>query len=92
MQVERFGIAAFRSRQQLLRFDAALRRAGLDTEIVSTPSGITLSCGLSIKFNIEDIEAAVSEYATNNMTALIGFFTAEKDGQKIKLTRMLDEI
>ena len=33
---ETFGIGAFRSRQQVMRFDGALRRANIKSEIIST--------------------------------------------------------
>ena len=34
---ERFGIAAFRSRQQALRLEAALKKEGLPVRMISTP-------------------------------------------------------
>ena len=36
---ERFGIAAFRSRQQALRLEAALKKEGLPVRMISTPRG-----------------------------------------------------
>ena len=35
-----YGIAAFRSRQQVLRFEATLRRMGVPNRVVSTPRAI----------------------------------------------------
>ena len=35
---EQFGIAAFRSRQQVMQFERALRRAGVPASIVTTPA------------------------------------------------------
>ena len=37
---EIFGIASFRSRQQVMRFDAALRRAGVEHELHLFPRGV----------------------------------------------------
>ena len=34
---ETFGIASFRSRQQVMKFEAALRRAGVRVQIITTP-------------------------------------------------------
>jgi len=45
---ETFGIAAFRSRQQVFRFDSALRRSGINGRIISTPREIQVGCGLSV--------------------------------------------
>ena len=44
-------IAAFKSRSQLMSFDAAMRRAGIKTEIVPTPRAVALGCGLSAAFS-----------------------------------------
>ena len=38
---ERFGIAAFRSRQQALKLEAALKREGLPVRMISTPVSYT---------------------------------------------------
>ena len=45
-----FGVASFRSRTQVLRFEDALRRAGLSVGVVSTPREVAMGCGLSVRF------------------------------------------
>ena len=42
---DQYGIAAFRSRQQVLRFEDALRREGVQTSVVTTPRAVALGCG-----------------------------------------------
>ena len=37
-----FGIASFRSRTQVLRFEDALRRAGLESGVISTPREVAM--------------------------------------------------
>ena len=54
---EVFGIASFRSRQQVLKFEGALRRAGIHTSIITTPRDVSMGCGLSIRFELEDYPA-----------------------------------
>lgn len=51
---EVFGIAAFRSRQQVMNFEGALRRAGLRVKVISTPRDVAVGCGLSVRFEIAD--------------------------------------
>ena len=46
MNEELFGIAAFRSRQQVMRFEDTLRRAGLPVKVISTPRDVAV--GLSL--------------------------------------------
>ena len=48
-----YGVAAFRSRQQVLRFESALRQRGVPTGVVTTPRDISMGCGLSVRFPME---------------------------------------
>ena len=50
-----FGIAAFRSRQQVMNFEAILRRAGIAVRVMSTPRDVAVGCGLSVQFSVEDM-------------------------------------
>ena len=52
-------IAAFKSRSQLMSFDAAMRRAGIKTEIVPTPRAVALGCGLSAAFSKKALQTAI---------------------------------
>ena len=69
-----FGIAAFRSRQMVLRFDGALRRAGIASDIVSTPREVAVGCGLSVRFDLRDWNAVQTVYSQMPTGNLIGFY------------------
>jgi hypothetical protein len=69
-----FGIAAFRSRQMVLRFDGALRRAGIASDIVSTPREVAVGCGLSVRFDLRDWNAVQTVYRQMPTGNLIGFY------------------
>ena len=71
---ETFGIAAFRSRQQVMRFDAALRRAGIASDVISTPREIAVGCGLSVQFDLQDARAVTSIFRQAPSANLIGFY------------------
>ena len=43
--MESYGIAAFRSRQAVLRFEEMLRRAGVRAQVITTPRAVSLGCG-----------------------------------------------
>ena len=85
---ERYGIAAFRSRQQVLRFDAALRRGGIATRIVSTPRNVALGCGLSVSFAPEDARTVVDAVNRMRPENLIGVYMVERSGGRTKLTTL----
>lgn len=77
---ERFGIAAFRSRQQVLAFEQALRRAGVGASIVTTPRSIAVGCGLSVRFELADVQRVAAVYRAAQPANLIGFYQAQYDG------------
>ena len=71
---EAFGIAAFRSRQQVMRFDAALRRAGIPCDVISTPRDVAMGCGLSVQFDLRSARAVMNVYRQMPSANLIGFY------------------
>ena len=73
-QQEAFGVAAFSSRQQVMRFDSALRRKGLRVNIISTPKDVALGCGLSVQFDLSDTPAVMETYRQSRPGNLIGFY------------------
>ena len=75
-----YGIAAFRSRQQVLRFEDALRRGGIPSGIVTTPRAVALGCGLSVRFDIENAERVRTLLRRENPGNLIGMYRVEHTG------------
>ena len=75
---ETFAIAAFRSRQQVMRFDSALRRAGIRSEVISTPRDVAVGCGLSVRFALQDAQAALNVYQRARPGNLIGFYRVDR--------------
>lgn len=71
---EAFGIGAFRSRQQVLRFAGALERSGIRTQVISTPREVQVGCGLSVRFELGDATRVMDVYRRNNPGNLIGFY------------------
>lgn len=77
---EIYGVAAFRSRSQVFMFEGALRREGIPVRIVSTPRDISMGCGLSVRFRMEDQAAVMRVLRQVNTTNLIGLYRVESDG------------
>lgn len=77
---ESFGIAAFRSRQQVMRFENALRREGIFARVVTTPREVAMGCGLSVRFDIHDSQRVRNVYMRVNPGNLIGFYRVEYSG------------
>ena len=79
MKEEIFGMAAFRSRQQVMNFEAALRRVGVRTAIITTPRSVSVGCGLSVRFDLADLKAAAEVYRHTQPGNLIGFYQVHRD-------------
>ena len=75
---EVFGIAAFRSRQQVLRFESALKRAAVRVQVVSTPRDVAVGCGLSVRFDMHDADRVLGVYQKTQPGNLIGFYQVER--------------
>ena len=83
---EAYGVAAFRSRQNVLWFEQILRRHGVPVSVISTPRDISMGCGLSARFPLnraDDARRALREVNTLN---LIGLYRAEYDGNRLRVS------
>ena len=83
---EIFGIAAFRSRQQVMRFDSALNRAGIRSQVISTPRDVAVGCGLSVRFACSRLPFAAGLYNEEPQDNFIGFYVAELSDGKIRIS------
>lgn len=77
-----FGIAAFRSRQQVFQFDSALRRSGVHTQVISTPRDIQVGCGLSVRFDLQEKNRVMDVYRRHPPGNLIGFYSYTPSGPR----------
>ena len=82
---EVYGIAAFRSRQQVLRFEDVLRREGVNVRIVTTPRTVAMGCGLSVRFALEDPERVRAALRRANPGNLIGVYRVEQAGGRVNV-------
>ncbi len=83
---EVYGIAAFRSRQQVLHFEDTLRREGLHVGVVTTPRAIAMGCGLSVRFEIGDADKVRWLLRRTNPGNLIGLYRVDQSGQRPMIT------
>ena len=80
-----YGVAAFRSRQQVLRFEATLRQRGIPTQVVTTPRDISMGCGLSVRFPVKRVNEVRRALLAANPGNLIGLYRAEYDGGRLRV-------
>lgn len=79
---EQFGIASFRSRQQVMQLERALRQAGVPASIITTPRSVSVGCGLSVRFALQDTGDVYAVYRATRPGNLIGFYeVTRQDGR-----------
>ena len=84
--MESYGIAAFRSRQAVLRFDDQMRIAGLITHIITTPRAVSMGCGLSVRFDRCAMPIAMELQRSHPSPSFIGFYIAQRQDDKVRVT------
>jgi len=83
---ESFGIASFRSRQQVMAFERTLRRLGLSVSVITTPRAVALGCGLSVRFRLEDGQDVQDVYRVTGGSNLIGFYRVDREGGRLQVS------
>lgn len=81
-----YGIAAYRSRQQVLMLESVLRREGVNVKIVTTPREVSMGCGLSARFELSDAPHVARTVRRMNTGNLIGLYRVEYANGRTKLS------
>lgn len=81
-----YGIASFRSRQQVLRFEDSLHREGVSNSVMTTPREVAMGCGLSVRFDIKDADRVKNILRRDKPTNLIGVYRVEQTVGRPKLS------
>lgn len=81
-----YGIAAYRSRQQVIRMNELFRRNGISSQIVSTPKEISAGCGLSVRFDLQSASNVKRIVQREKSSNLIGLYMVRIENGKQKLS------
>lgn len=73
-----FGVITFKSTHYAIQADSAFKNEEISYRTIPTPREITKSCGLAIRFNLEDIEK-VKDIIDKNKLETEGLFKVVKD-------------
>ena len=82
---ERYGLAAYRSRTQVLRLEEQLRRMGVPAQAVTTPRAVAMGCGLSVRFPLEYSAQVRARVGAGDQSGLIGLYRVEREGARLNL-------
>lgn len=83
MAGESFGFAAYRSRQQTAALESALKKQGIRCRIINTPHELGMGCGLSVRFELNDLKLVRSVCDKLNQNALIGIYVGDYTDGKL---------
>ena len=80
-----FGLAVFRARTETVNFANLLKSYGVNVMIISTPRQINVSCGISVRFNPDQIEIAKNILARRKFNTFGGFYLVKQVGANLKI-------
>ena len=87
---ERYGLASYRSRTQVLRLEEQLRRMGVPAQAVTTPRVVAMGCGLSVRFPLEHSAQVRAAARSGGQSGLIGLYRVERDGGRLNIAPLRD--
>ena len=85
--MEKFMIAAFRSRMHVMAFERTLKAAGVKASVVTTPRAVALGCGMSVRFETADLGRVRAALPGTAMSNLIGLYSVEHDAMGRTIVR-----
>ncbi len=73
-------IISFKSRNNVMTFAKLMRKNGLYVSIINTPRSVSISCGLSIRSEFNNLQAVLSLLRKSNLSGLIGVYAITRKG------------
>ena len=58
----------------------------LRAQVITTPRAVSLGCGLSVRFPVQDMPVAAQVYRANPLHNLIGFYIAREQGGSLQVS------
>lgn len=74
-------IISFNSRNSVMTFAKLARKNGLYTSIINTPRSVSVSCGLSVRTEFQNLQSIISLLKKSNLSDLIGVYSITRKGQ-----------
>lgn len=87
MKSEVYGVLTFESTHHAISGEKIFKEAGLKFKTIPTPREITSSCGLSIRFDLEDFED-VKERINKTELAIKGIYKLTKIDHKYSVEKI----
>lgn len=87
MRKEDYGVVTFKSTSHAIKGESVFKDEGIKFKTIPTPREITSSCGLSIRFSLDDINI-VEEFIESKDLAINGIYKMSKVGMKYTVEKI----
>lgn len=87
MKREDFGVVTFESTSHAIKGEKVLKEENIKIKTIPTPREITSSCGLSIRFKLEDLDTIEGTIKSNDL-AINGMYKMIKEGLKYTVEKI----
>lgn len=84
---ENFGVITFATTGRAIQGEVAFDTAGLDKKMIPTPREISLSCGIAIRFSLEELDQIRRELVDTGKIKVLGIYSYHKteEGNRAEL-------
>ena len=65
--MKQYGYITFKSVSYAMKFETAIKNYDIKIKIIPVPRSISSSCGLCVRFNIDDMDKLISIISNNNL-------------------------
>lgn len=87
MNDEIFNLVTFESTHSAIKAEKTLKKEGLKVKIIPVPTEISAGCGLSIRFNEEDLDK-VKKIIKESVIEVSGYYSVKKNGFKKEIKQI----
>ena len=88
MRIEEFGVVTFESTHHAINGEKIFKEYDIVFKTIPTPREISLSCGLSIRFSLDDIDRVIDLYS-NNTLAIKGVYSFTNEDMVRKMIKIV---
>ena len=67
-------LAVFSIRTSTMQFNRLLQKNGIKSMVVETPKSASASCGISVRFNVNDLSLAKSILVSSGIRSFVRFY------------------
>lgn len=80
-------IAVFRARSETMNFASILKSYGVFATVINTPRVVNVSCGISVKFNVKDLDVAKTVLSRRRFDTFGGVYLIFQNGMNMRAIR-----